>query len=286
MPVHSWSGEQQGASVSCCTKMPLGQLSRTSALYTDARSDAHHGPWCTYCKGSHPSSNSNILTNISARKKNFFVRRCLRTGDVASQCENGKTCHLCGLRHHAFICDSQDKRRQPPQTRTAVAGLEDRPSHTPVDTQAPTTSMWVDSKNSVLLQTARTNIFKPESSALFVNARMVFDSCSQRTYITENLQRTLNLPVTGQDTLIIKTFGEDSGKLRRCDIVQVAEGTLDGMKIYVTAYVVPLICAPISGQIVEFTQASYPHLQCLELADKTSGGDNLTIDLLIGAEFY
>ena len=34
------------------------------------------------------------------------------------------------------------------------------------------------------------------------------------------------------------------------------------VKIYVSAYVVPVICAPISNQIIEFTQAYYPHLQC------------------------
>lgn len=38
--------------------------------------------------------------------------------------------------------------------------------------------------------------------------------------------------------------------------------------------------------MIEFTQASYPHLQCLELADNTQGTDELNIDLLIGADFY
>jgi len=38
--------------------------------------------------------------------------------------------------------------------------------------------------------------------------------------------------------------------------------------------------------MIEFRQASYPHLQCLELADNTQGTDELNIDLLIGADFY
>ena len=98
---------------------------------------------------------------------------------------------------------------------------------------------------------------------VFVNARMVFDSGSQRSYITENLRKTLNLPIAGQDTLLIKTFGESTAKLRRCDIVQMAVAADDGMQVYVSAYVVPVICAPISNQLIEFTQANYPHLQCL-----------------------
>ena len=38
--------------------------------------------------------------------------------------------------------------------------------------------------------------------------------------------------------------------------------------------------------MIEFRQASYPHLQCLELADNMQGTDELNIDLLIGADFY
>ena len=62
--------------------------------------------------------------------------------------------------------------------------------------------------------------------------------------------------------------------------------TVDGMQIYVSAYVVPVICAPISNQIIESTQAYYPHLQCLRLADNSHGGEDLSVDILIGADFY
>lgn len=47
-----------------------------------------------------------------------------------------------------------------------------------------------------------------------------------------------------------------------------------------------MICAPISNQIIEFTQANYPHLQCLRLADSSHGSEELNIDILIGADFY
>lgn len=47
-----------------------------------------------------------------------------------------------------------------------------------------------------------------------------------------------------------------------------------------------VICAPISNQIIEFTQANYPHLQCLRLADNSHGNEELNIDILIGEDFY
>ncbi|XP_068684931.1 uncharacterized protein [Montipora foliosa] len=91
--------------------------------------------------------------------------------------------------------------------------------------------MFVSSKSSVLLQTARANISKPGSGEHSVNARMVFDSGSQRSYISENLQNTLKLPVAGQDTLLIKTFEESTAKLRQCDIVQFAVEAVDGIPV-------------------------------------------------------
>ena len=68
--------------------------------------------------------------------------------------------------------------------------------------------------------------------------------------------------------------------------MKLAVESKDGMKIYVSAYVVPLICTPVSNQMAEFTHTHYQHLQSLELADSTQGTDELSIDLLIGADFY
>ena len=149
-----------------------------------------------------------------------------------------------------------------------------------------TTNMLIDSKNSILIQTARANVKKPGSDQPGANSRIIFDSCSQRSYITEELQRTLHFPVAGQDTLLIKTFGEVSAKLQRCDIGQVAVETIDGMDVYVSTYVVPTICAPISHQIIQFTQKNYPYLHGLQLADNSHSSEELSVDLLIGADFY
>ena len=121
-----------------------------------------------------------------------------------------------------------------------------------------TTNMFIDSKNSILLQTARASVKEPGSDQSGANSRIIFDSCSQRSYISEEMQRTLHLPVAGQDILLIKTFGEVSAKLQRCDIVQVAVQTIDDMEVYVSAYVVPTICAPISNQMIQFTLEPIP----------------------------
>ena len=66
------------------------QQPSTSALFTEGGKSIQQGPWCTYCKGTHPSVNCNVVTDISARKQMLRQKgRCLCTGHLPNQCENG-----------------------------------------------------------------------------------------------------------------------------------------------------------------------------------------------------
>ena len=81
--------------------------------------------------------------------------RCLRTGHLANQCENSKVCDICGLRHHASICENRGKEGQSiPHGRSTVTKEGSTLNPSVPSFEAPTTSMFVNSKSSVLLQTA------------------------------------------------------------------------------------------------------------------------------------
>ena len=117
-----------------------------------------------------------------------------------------------------------------------------------------------------------------------MNAHMIFDSCSQRSYITSMTRQQLNLPTVGKETLFIKTFGCDSASIKECDVVQLCVRALDGLNVYVTSYVVPVICSPGSNQQTQDTLEGYPYLQGLQFACGTS--DSVSVDVLIGADYY
>ena len=98
------------------------------------------------------------------------------------------------------------------------------------------TSMYVDqSRGSVLLQTATAEIVRPGNDSYSPSVRLVFDSCSQRSYITKDLEDKLKLPVTGRESLLIKTFGESDARLRTCEIVQVGIKTMCDAVVYIQA---------------------------------------------------
>lgn len=86
--------------------------------------------------------------------------------------------------------------------------------------------------------------------------------------------------------MLIKTFGETHAKLRTCDIIQLAVQTLESGKIYITAYVVPVICSVISNPSIDFNQERYQYLYSLPLADDTHGSGEVSIHLLVGADYY
>ena len=67
--------------------------------------------------------------------------------------------------------------------------------------------------------------------------------------------------------------------------VQVAIKMLCDTTVYIQAYVVPVICGPLTQQPTELTPSSYEHLHDFPLADRAGGGV-LPVSILIGADYY
>ncbi len=89
--------------------------------------------------------------------------------------------------------------------------------------------MCVNNNTAVLLQTAQAVVGQPGNSGQKVKARIVFDPCSQRTYVTQRLQKTLNLHPVGSDMLKITAFGDEESTEREYDQVRISITAIDGM---------------------------------------------------------
>ena len=143
-----------------------------------------------------------------------------------------------------------------------------------------------NNKNNVLLQTARACVSSVDSDR-FALARIMFDTGSQRSYVTSSLRRRLNLPTLRKDKIVIQTFGNKYSKARDVDIVQLkVKGKSKGSVVFVEAICVPDICSPLKNQNIDLAVQRYEHLENLELADCSEGSDNLNVDVLIGLDFY
>ena len=115
-------------------------------------------------------------------------------------------CVHCGQQnvHHRSLCPKKFKSKS---VNESVA-ISEEVSET-YECNAPPQENVVE---IVLMQTARTKLKNPKTSSK-TEARVLLDSGSQRTYITERLANELNLKVDETHEIGLVTFGIDKSKV-------------------------------------------------------------------------
>ena len=206
--------------------------STTSALLTR---NSGSGPTCYYCQQTHLSHECKNVTSVEEKKR--ILREagrcfaCLRKGHVIRQCTSKIRCSHCQGRHHGSICTGQKPASPAPK--------ESRPQHTggstPTTTNLTTgmnpaavpfqpstsTALWSSGSAAVLLQTAQTTVFNPTNPGRSCRVRIVLDSGSQRSYVTQHVARCLSLANEGEQSLTIMTFGSSEEKTSVCKFVNL-----------------------------------------------------------------
>ena len=164
---------------------------------------------------------------------------------------------------------------------------QQQPSST-TNKNTPTTTalQCTNAKVPVLLQTARARVFKVASPKATREVRIVFDSGSQRSYITSNVKKMLNLDSKFTETMLIKTFGSTKNGKQTCDVVSIGILLKDGGMLELSLLTVPLICEPLCGQPISCISENYEYISRLELADHSYREDKLNVDILIGSDQY
>ena len=169
-------------------------------------------PYCSYCSKQHTSASCPIVTDVAARRailrKKGKCFLCLRSGHIIKHCDSQYKCQKCGGHHHLSICEKNANKPPAPGGKVEQQHDPVRQQHDPVrqqqvnqpstksetaqGTQTETSTMYVESNTAVLLQTAQSLVGKVGSELVGKhNARIVFDSCSQRSYISNRLRNIL-----------------------------------------------------------------------------------------------
>ena len=112
----------------------------------------------------------------------------------------------------------------------------------------------------------------------------LFDTCSQRTYVSEELRHYLKLPVLRKEKIIIKIFGTEDTCLKTVDVVPL-KLLSSSKEIVVEALCTPTICSNVLNQEVKTVSNHYEHFKNLRLAD-FSNEINKCINVFIGVDYY
>jgi len=137
-----------------------------------------------------------------------------------------------------------------------------------------------------LLQTARSVVHNPSNPQTLIEVRLLFDSGSQKSYITERAKGLLALEPSGEQLLSIATFGSDREQTRVCPIVNVGMCLKGYPPMSLSLYVVPTICEPLVSQPITACIKWNQQFKGLDLADYSEGDSSLPVDMLIGSDYY
>lgn len=270
-----------------------GSVSTAATLLSPNNTPQSNAPTCSYCQQRHPSGCCKVVTDVGARRQilmragRCFV--CLGRYHISKQCRHTTKCRQCGGRHHYSICSrpadatlSAPRSENPhPVNSTPSQGLDPQVS----EFQPTATNLYTSANMGVLLQTARTKVFNPQRPQSRMTARVILDSGSQRSYITCKARATLSLPTVRTQRMSIKTFGSTQEEDQHCDVVRIALKTVDGKTLKLQLFVVPLICEPLTNQLIDRCKSEHQHLTHLQLADSSDGGI-MPVDILIGSDCY
>ena len=98
------------------------------------------------------------------------------------------------------------------------------------------------------MQTARTYGYV-ENSTKLLPVRVILDSGSQSSYITNHLKRKLGLIPTKTDTLNLNTFGNEKFSKRDCDLIKLRLQRKHGEDVNIFALSFEAICSPVPSKV-------------------------------------
>lgn len=194
-------------------------------------------PKCTFCQGEHGTVDCRVVTSVQERR-NILRKsgRCFlcirRAGHLAKDCDASIKCFACKGRHHVALCEGRKPgeyyggSRQQSSNSTRIRA--DQSCQTTNYEQTPQSSFCGVAEEEmckgVLLQTAFVTARNPQEPSKRVNLRVILDSGSQRSYISEKARNYLQLSTVKQEDISIKVFGSNESDNKTCDIVKVGLG--------------------------------------------------------------
>ena len=169
---------------------------RNTSFSVVTRDTGNNDVACVYCRESHYSASCTRVTTVYAHReilsKEGRCFACLIKGHCANECQSHRKCRKCGRKHHQSLCE-QHPPAQPTENSDSKESLP-----------PTTTSTVAKTKNNILLQTAHSRAYTSDNK--LVPVRILLDSGSQRSYITNSFKTSLKLVPLRQERLALNTL--------------------------------------------------------------------------------
>ncbi|MCG8033321.1 MAG: DUF1759 domain-containing protein, partial [Candidatus Thiodiazotropha taylori] len=241
---------------------------------------------CRYCNNRHLSDECEKYQTIEERKKQLkdSCYRCLKVGHLSKECKKAKTCVYCGERnsHHRSLCPQKFK------MKISSAHFSGEISDVIEQGACANENVLISNGEVVLMQTATCKIENPANSKS-ETVRLILDSGSQRTYITEKLAEQLQLNKESEEEIKIVTFGSEQPKTIKTKRTTLCLKLKNGQYFQINANVVPVISGSVQRKTMKVNSSeNFEHLvSSLDLADNIPNEcESSSVELLVGNDYY
>ena len=137
------------------------------------------------------------------------------------------------------------------------------------------------------MQTATVVVNSKRNNYNRVKCRLLFDSGSQRTYISRTLVDAIEAETIRTEYLAVGTFGASTTECLPRDVVRITiSDRADQESIQIEPIVVEKICNPIQSHELDIAESMKMRLNEFDLLDTYHTNDEILIEILIGLDYY
>ena len=228
----------------------------------------------------------SVLTTSQAHK-DFIIEHklcfnCLGRHRV-SACTSRHRCCKCQCKHHTSLCSDTDSLKETTTKQPTTAISTSTPSSSSTTQLAATSGQHHVASGGVCF--LKTTVATVSSHGTSVDANILFDEGSQRSFVSKRLADCLQVKPHKTEILSISTFGTQVCHTRQFETTVIHLHGTAGQLIPLTVLIIPTIAAPIPN-INQNSISNLPYLAGLCLAHSVSSSEQSTISLLIGADHY
>lgn len=229
-------------------------------------------------QGEHSIYSCRNFQNISVIDRNQFIKRnpsicinCVREGHTVNKCRIGP-CKKCKSRHNTVL--HLDIKKPPQGQDSAMEENQEKQSANSLSSSvvsAPT--------GQVILSTA--SILITDNKNQYHLIRVLLDCGSQTSFITEGIQRKLNISVLKTDLSVVRIANKISSVRNKCDVrIKSRQGFFVAS---LTCYILPEITGDLPITAISTINLKIP--SHIKLADPDFFKP-APIDMLIGADLF
>jgi len=257
-----------------------------------------------FCQGEHFNDECDQYKVLTERKQRLLSLGrcflCFKIGHTFRDCPliQKSSCYYCGKRghHNRAICPKKFENK--PEEKTENSGnlldsnnvsadqVHNRSAESVNSTSASFEQTLLISGERVLLQTATVPIQAADGSKIL--AKVLLDSASHRTFMTDRLAKQLKLNPQRKEILSVSTFAARSPQDVSTYVVHFNLVNKDGSYLQLHANVINQITGPIQKGPLQSSDMDFLlSISADKMADTIPRNSELiTVDLLIGSDYF